>query len=325
MKVCVGGTFNILHKGHEVLFEKAFKHGTHVYIGLTSDVLVKEHKEIEIDDFGTRKKRLESFLRNKGWDGRFSLVQLDDELGPAVREDYDVIVVSEETKPRAQEINKKREKNSLKPLEIITINMVYAENGEMISSTKIKKGEMNENGRMLRKVVVCVGSENQVKINAVKNVFSKLFKEVEVNAVKVQKKVPEQPMEKEVIEGAMQRAKAVMDQDCDFGVGIEAGLFWNDVAKKYFDVQYCAVIDKGKRMTLGHGSGFCYPEKIIELVKQGKTVSQSIEKRYGVKDVGRKMGAIGYLSEGILDRTRLTEQAVFMAMVPRIRRELYEG
>jgi len=325
MKVCVGGTFNILHKGHELLFEKAFERATHVYIGLTSDELVKEHKEVSIENFETRKKRLETFLKIRGWVDRYSIVQLEDKLGPAVREDFDAIVVSEETRPRAEEINKEREKNSLKPLEILTINMAYAENGEIISATKIRKGEIDKNGRMLRRVIICVGSENQVKIKAVKNIFSKLFRFIEIKSLKVQTKIPEQPMEKDVIEGAMERAQIVSYEGCDFSVGIEAGLFWNDLAKKYFDVQFCAVVDKRGRMTLGHGSGFYYPEEIIELVKHGKTVGQSIEEIYGIKDVGRKMGAIGYLSNGIFDRTKLTEQAVLMAMIPRIRRELYEG
>ena len=324
MKVCVGGTFNIIHKGHELLFMKAFEDDNKVFIGLTSDELVKETKKIKIDDYETRKKELKSFLRSKGWDGRFTITKLIDELGPATRNDYDAIVVSEETKSRANAINKERERNSLKPLKIFTIKMICAENGEVISSTKIKKGEMDVNGKMMRKVLICVGSENEVKIKAVRNVFSKLFRRVQIKGMKVKVNIPEQPKEKEVIEGAMERARIALNEGCDFGIGIEAGLFWNNLARKYFDVQYCAVLDKGGRTTLGHGSGFYYPEEVMELVKQGKTVGQSIEERYGIKDVGRKMGAIGFLSKGILDRTKLTEQAVLMAIIPRIRRELYE-
>ncbi len=325
MKVCFGGTFNILHKGHELLFEKAFEEDNQVFIGLTSDELVRENKDVEIDDFEVRKKGLESFLRSKGWEGRFSITKLNDELGPATTKDYDAIVVSEETKLGAEMINREREKVSLKPLKILTVKMVFAENGEVISSTKIKKGEMDVNGKMMRKVIVHVGSENKVKVKSVEKVFSKLFRRIQVKGMKVKVNVPEQPMEKEVIEGAMGRAKAALSEECDFGVGIEAGLFWNDLANKYFDIQYCAVIDKGNRITYGHGSGFYYPEDVIKLVKQGKTISQSIETIYGIKDVGRKMGAIGYLSKDILDRTKLTRQAVLMAMIPRIRRELYEG
>ncbi|UCG70544.1 MAG: inosine/xanthosine triphosphatase [Thermoplasmata archaeon] len=324
MKVCVGGTFNILHMGHELLFERAFEDDNQVFIGLTSDDLVREDKTVSIDDFETRKKNLESFLDGKGWGGRYTITQLVDKLGPSVREDYDAIVVSEETRSGAEAINLERKKNDLKPLKILTIKMAYSETGDVISSTKIKKGEMDVNGKIMRKVVICVGSENHVKIKAVENVFSMLFRRVQVNGMKVKANVPEQPMEKGVIQGAIERAKAALNEKCDFGVGIEAGLFFNKIIDRYLDVQYCAVIDKSKRMTLGHGSGFYYPGDVIELVKKGRTIGQSMNEIYGIEDVGKKMGAIGYLSKDILDRTKLTEQAVLMAMVPRIRRKLYE-
>jgi inosine/xanthosine triphosphatase len=325
LKICLGGTFNILHKGHQLLFEKAFENDNQVFIGLTSDELVEGSKKVEIDGYDERCKDLESFLNGMGWENRFTIMQLDNELGPAVKEDFDAIVVSEETKKGAEDINREREKNGLVPLEILIVRMALAENGDVISATRIKKGEMDVNGRMMRKVVVCVGSMNKVKINAVRNIFSKLFRRVQVKGVEVETKVPEQPVEKEVIEGAIERAKAAMTKGSDFGVGIEAGLFWNETTKKHFDVQYCAVIDRGKRITLGHGSGFCYPPGILELIRQGRTVGQAIEIKYGIKDVGKKKGAIGFLSKDFLSRTGLTEQAVLMAMIPRIRRELYEG
>ncbi len=324
MKVCVGGTFNILHKGHELLFNRAFQDDNHVFIGLTSHELIKGKKEVQIDDFETRRKRLEEFLRGKGWGERHTIMKLNDVLGPAVSEDFDAIIVSEDTRYRAEEINRMRGKNHIKPLKILLIEMAKAQNGDVISATKIKKGEMDANGTMMRTIIVCVGSENKVKINAVENVFSKLFRQVLVKGINVETKVPEQPMEKDVIDGAMERAKASATEECDFGVGIEAGLFFNKSIQRYFDVQYCAVIDKSNRMSLGHGSGFCYPPEIIEVVKRKKTISQAIEERYGIKDVGSKEGAVGYLSKGMLNRTKLTEQAVLMAMIPRIRRELYE-
>ncbi len=325
MKVCFGGTFNILHKGHELMFEKAFENDNQVFIGITSDGLARKAKEVDIEDFEERKKNLESFLDGKGWRSRYSITRLDDELGPAVRKDFDAIVVSEETRPRAEVINSEREKNGLKSMEIYTVKMALAENGDTVSATKIKKGEMDVNGKLLKKVVVCVGSENPLKINAVENVFSKLFRRVQIIGKKVNSGVPNQPMEKEVIEGAIERAKNALDEECDFGVGIEAGLIWNDVAREYFDVQYCAVIDKAKRLTSGHGSGFYYPPILVDLVKQGRTIGQSIEEKFGISDIGKKQGAIGYLSKDLFDRTRLTEQAVLMAFIPRIRRELYEG
>lgn len=324
MKVCLGGTFNIIHKGHELLFQKAFEDENQVFIGLTSDELILGKKEVETDEYEIREQRLIAFLNGMGWEGRFTISKLVDELGPAREKDFDAIIVSEETKAGAEDINKEREKSSLKPLEILTVKMAFAENGDIISSTRIKKEEMDVNGKLMKKVLIYIGSENQVKINAVENIFSKLFRRVAVKGIKVDPNVPEQLKEKEVIEGAIKRATDALDSDCDFGVGIEAGLFFNEVENKYFDVQYCAIIDRSKRITLGHGGGFIYPDELIKLVNQGKTVGEAIHALYGIKDAGKKSGAIGFLSKELLDRTKLTEQAVLMALIPRVRRELYE-
>jgi inosine/xanthosine triphosphatase len=106
-------------------------------------------------------------------------------------------------------------------------------------------------------------------------------------------------------------------------VGIEAGLMWSSALSDYFDVQYCAIIDRGGRITVGHGPGFTYPPRVLEKVKAGSTVGEAMERLTGIRRIGSGEGAIGYLTEGRLDRKRLTESAVLMAMVPRIRREFY--
>ena len=49
MKVCVGGTFNNLHKGHKFLLKKAFESAGEngfVYIGLAKGSLIKNKKNI---------------------------------------------------------------------------------------------------------------------------------------------------------------------------------------------------------------------------------------------------------------------------------------
>jgi inosine/xanthosine triphosphatase len=323
MKVCFGGTFNIIHRGHELIFNKAFEGDNQVFIGLTADELVAGSKDVEIHDYEVRKKNLEDFLLKNGWQGRFSVLKLEDELGPAVSKDFHAIVVSEETVPNAQAINSQREKNGLKLLDIITVELALAENGDVISATRIKRGEMDAEGRMLREVLVSVGSHNPVKVSAVSNVFLRFFNKVKVNEADVTTGVPEQPKEGDVVSGAVERAKGAMKKDSDFGVGIEAGLFEDKKSDNTFDVQFCAVIDRAGRLTMGHGPGFSYPPEILELVSKGRTVGGAVAERYGIQDIGKKEGAIGFLTERKLDRTALTEQAVFMAMVPRIKRELY--
>ncbi len=108
-------------------------------------------------------------------------------------------------------------------------------------------------------------------------------------------------------------------------MGIEAGLLWTERIRDFLDVQYCAVVDKRGRVTLGHGPGFAYPPAVVEQVKAGRTVGDAMAEITGRTRIGQTTGAIGFLTEGRMDRTKLTEAAVLMAMVPRIRKDLYGG
>jgi non-canonical (house-cleaning) NTP pyrophosphatase len=62
---------------------------------------------------------------------------------------------------------------------------------------------------------------------------------------------------------------------------------------------------------------------VAERVRSGVPVGKAFRELYGWERDGKKIGAIGFLTEGALTRTALAEQAVMAAMVPRIKRELY--
>jgi inosine/xanthosine triphosphatase len=167
---------------------------------------------------------------------------------------------------------------------------------------------------------IAVGSLNPVKIKAAENVFGRVFGPTVAEGKDVGSGVPSQPFGMDTVQGAINRAKAAFSKDYDYGVGIEAGLF--EVQGYMLDLQYCAVYD-GSWLTLGCGSGFEYPPTVLNEVLAGKEVGEVMSRVAGVDDLGKKSGAIGFLSKGMLDRTALTEQGVFMALIPRINKELY--
>lgn len=142
-KVAVGGSFDILHSGHRALLDRAFEAGEFVLIGLTSDKMACAGAS----GYGKRKETLERLLKHIS---RYEIVELEDPMGDAATDrGIDAIVVSEETAPRALEINEARESKGLRPLEIISIPLVLAEDGKPISSTRIKIGEIDREGRVL--------------------------------------------------------------------------------------------------------------------------------------------------------------------------------
>jgi len=151
-KVAVGGTFDEFHRGHKVLLMKAFEIGEHVLIGLCSDEFAKRlDKPHKTASFEERLKELKSFLEALDLSDKAEIVSLNDPYGVTITDRcIEALVVSEETEKTAIKINQKRIVACLPPLTIVTISMVPAENFKPISTTRIRKGEMDREGHMLK-------------------------------------------------------------------------------------------------------------------------------------------------------------------------------
>src|SRR5712664_3924927 len=94
--VAVGGTFDILHIGHERLLAKAFELGKIVFIGVTGDRLVlKLNKDHPVRKFAVRSRDLRRLLKARGWLKRARVTELMDSFGPATRRRrLDALIVS---------------------------------------------------------------------------------------------------------------------------------------------------------------------------------------------------------------------------------------
>lgn len=151
-KVAVGGTFDEFHRGHKVLLMKAFEIGERVLIGLCTDEFAEKLGKPHVTaPYEERLKELNTFLSDLGFLGRAEIIPLNDPFGPTLAETcIEALVVSEETRPTALKINEKRRKAGLPPLKIVTINMVPAENCAPISTTRIRRGEIDREGHMLK-------------------------------------------------------------------------------------------------------------------------------------------------------------------------------
>ena len=152
-KVAVGGTFDEFHKGHRTLLLKAFEVGEQVVVGVCSDEFVKRMgKPHSTASYKQRLEDLKRFLSEHGFLERAEIIPLNDPYGVTLSKGcVEALVVSRETEPRALEINLKREKLGLPPLHIVVIEMVPSENHAPISTTRIRRGEIDREGHLLKR------------------------------------------------------------------------------------------------------------------------------------------------------------------------------
>ena len=187
----------------------------------------------------------------------------------------------------------------------------------------------------MNKSIICVGSLNPTKINAVKIAFGKYLNNFQIFKIKADSKIPNQPIGIDlIIKGAKNRAETALNhlfkvkklEQNIFGVGIEAGLvqvpFTNT---NYMDFQFCAIMDENERMTLDSGIAFEYPQSVIDEILSNKNteIGDILGKLANNLNLKNEAGAISFLSKKIITRTEILTQAVICALLPRINKELY--
>jgi inosine/xanthosine triphosphatase len=271
---------------------------------------------------------------------QFSIEPLESVMDTSgTMDEVEGIVISGDMRDRVDGLQSMRAGAGQRPFEVFVAQELLADDGLPLRSSRIVAGEVDENGRIAGTMKVLVGTTNGTKVEAVRRVFARLYPEqpVDVTGVEVTTAVPDQPWGPEVARGALARARAAMasatpvppgagdetegpgrDALPHFAVGIEAGLIPGEAGGPTFDVQHCAVIDRGGRETMGHGPGFVYPDDLLEEVREGKQVREVMMARYWTDPSDRGKGAVHTFTAGHMDRLALTEQAVLMAMVPRI-------
>jgi pantetheine-phosphate adenylyltransferase len=148
--VATGGTFDILHRGHYTLLLKAFEVGKQVIIGISSDNYVTIKKKKITNEYSVRLKNLKKFIEDKFHKSNYSIYELNDFYGPTVLSgDVQAIVTTEASKENCIKINELRKSKGMPQLEIIVVPLVEDQEGNVISSTRIREGEIDINGNKI--------------------------------------------------------------------------------------------------------------------------------------------------------------------------------
>ncbi|HEB13527.1 MAG TPA: inosine/xanthosine triphosphatase [candidate division CPR3 bacterium] len=169
---------------------------------------------------------------------------------------------------------------------------------------------------------IIVGSKNELKINAVKEVltlYPDLFPDTDILGVDSGVDLYGHPITlEETVEGAIDRAKKVLG-DCDYSFGLEGGLLKVPLTKSgYMEISVCAVYN-GSDISLGLSPAFEWPEDVTKMILSGKADGSQAFKRLGLTKED-KLGAIkggiaGILTKGRLTREELIKTSVIAALI----------
>jgi pantetheine-phosphate adenylyltransferase len=148
--VATGGTFDHIHKGHVALLARCFEVADTVVIGVTSDAFASREGKSPDQDYDERVSALKAVLAKKFPGRNYVIAKLDDYFGPGIASpDVQAIVVSRETAARVPIANELRARKGFPPLEVVVVDFVLAYDSQPISSTRIRKGEINQEGEKL--------------------------------------------------------------------------------------------------------------------------------------------------------------------------------
>lgn len=156
-------------------------------------------------------------------------------------------------------------------------------------------------------IKISVGSQNEIKIQAVEIVASTIFgQKVEIQSLDVPSGIVSNPIDNdEAIKGAQQRAlKSQAETDADFGVGIEGNLFQQ--SDRWFLTTWIVVVDgKTKKEFMSQGIAVEVSQKeVVDQIHPDKPLGdifKALPDHCGYAQFGTPMG---YLTGNVFDRTR---------------------
>jgi inosine/xanthosine triphosphatase len=173
---------------------------------------------------------------------------------------------------------------------------------------------------------IAVGSRNPVKMGAVTQVVRQWQASAHIEGVAVPSGVPDQPLgDDETRRGAMARARAARAAlDADIGIGIEGGVVDDDGASMR-TCAWAAVSLRDGREFFGGSLAMPLPPAVAALVRRGVELGHAMDAITGGQDTKHGAGAVGILTNGLIDRQKAYEVLVTYALSPLIAADYWDG
>lgn len=172
---------------------------------------------------------------------------------------------------------------------------------------------------------VLIGTKNEAKIEGAKRALERYFEEVEIEGIKVESDVADQPVNQEIYEGAKNRVRNLKEFakknkiEADLFLGIESGI---QMALGEWMITNVAVIEnKTNYQSCGTSPSFPVPEKYVKPIIR-TNLKEVMNEVFGKEEERHNHGGgIKILTKGQVSRIDLTEQAFIMALTCHINGE----
>ncbi|TSC62737.1 MAG: putative inosine/xanthosine triphosphatase [Parcubacteria group bacterium Gr01-1014_48] len=173
---------------------------------------------------------------------------------------------------------------------------------------------------------IIVASKNPVKIRAAIAGFEKMFPDerLSVAGCVVSSGVGEQPKtDVETLQGAYTRALNALKHtfNADYSVGIEGGIEEKNGEVEAF--AWVVVMERDGGIGKGKTGIFFLPPQVTALIREGKELGEADDIVFGRSNSKQENGAVGILTNNVIDRTKYYTDAVVFALIPFKNRKLY--
>jgi len=163
---------------------------------------------------------------------------------------------------------------------------------------------------------VIIASTNPVKIEVARRAFSAVFPNevLSFTGVSSHSGVPDQPFDAEVRKGAQNRVADILAKhpDADYYFAVEGGLYHE--VEGLTNRAWIAVCGRDQKLFESSTASFRIPAPVAKDVEQGMELGDADDKFFGGKNSKQAGGCIGYLTEGVVDRTAFNTQAAIIAL-----------
>ena len=168
---------------------------------------------------------------------------------------------------------------------------------------------------------IIVASTNPAKISAVEDAFKHTFPDSQfsIEGISVDSGVRDQPMcADETLQGARNRVSNARQATpgADYYVGLEAGI----------DGQFTfawMVIESGDNRGEARSASLPLPPQALEKIHQGEELGDVMDEMFNQTNIKQKGGAIAMLTNHLLSRSSVYQQALILALIPFIHPTLF--